>query len=77
MGAFFVCAYTSESAETDKYVYMTVNDNGTDFLLRIDKSTDEISMTAFAPESLKELRLAWVEFDQINLTQEMIQKQKD
>jgi hypothetical protein len=52
VGAFFVCAYTSESAETDKYAYIVlpVNEDkyGGDkvygYMYRIDKKTDEIEV---------------------------------
>ena len=55
VGAFFVCAYTSESAETDKYAYVVVPipispdeiDSTTPiaYLYRIDKKTDKKEAT--------------------------------
>ena len=52
VGAFFVCAYTSESAETDKYAYIVLPVNKDKYagekvygyIYRIDKKTDEIEV---------------------------------
>ena len=60
VGAFFVCAYTSESAETDKYAYIVCQVNGVDTFIRIDKKTDkkEASLFTLPPTGP---RLKWVD----------------
>ena len=40
VGAFFVGAYTSESAETDKYVYIVAQLEDKTVMYRINKKTD-------------------------------------